>query len=291
MRMIGIIPNPLKEEAAEVAVEIAGKLLALGVTPLLPSEMAYDEADEGAVRAPREEIPLKSDALIVLGGDGTILWLVRLPGFDRAPILAVNLGGLGFMTEVRIDEIDKAIDDLLSGRFSLDERMLLEAEIEGGEGISRAIALNEVAIKGFARMIHLDAYIDGEYLATYPADGILIATPSGSTAYSLSAGGPILHPNLDAILLCPICPHALTIRPFVAKPDSVITVKLAPGEQTASVIVDGREVFKLSPSGEVRVKRSAKTLKLIRSSKRSYYEILRSKLRWGERAEGAKEGL
>ena len=95
MRMIGIIPNPLKEEAAEVAVEIAGKLLALGVTPLLPSEMAYDEADEGAVRVPREEIPLKSDALIVLGGDGTILWLVRLPGFDRAPILAVNLGGLG----------------------------------------------------------------------------------------------------------------------------------------------------------------------------------------------------
>lgn len=291
MKRIGILPNLTKPDAGEVALETARWLLMRDVIPLLPDELLSRwEIEEAIFVLPVDRMALESDALIALGGDGTILNMVRLPGFDKVPILAVNLGGLGFMTEIKRDEIEEALEDLISGRFSLDERMLLKVEVlEEGEIAFSSLALNEVVVKGFAKMIHLDAFIDGEHLATYPADGLIVATPSGSTAYSLSAGGPILHPNLDAILLCPICPHALTIRPFVAKSDSVITVRLIPRNESASVIVDGRETHRFEPRGLVRVYKSDKRLKLIRSARRGYYEVLRSKLKWGERAGGSKE--
>lgn len=291
MKRIGILPNLTKPEAGEVALRTARWLLRHDAIPLLPDELLSKwEIEESIFLLPTDRIALESEALIALGGDGTILNLVRLPEFDKVPILAVNLGGLGFMTEIKRDEIEEALEDLMSGRFGLDERMLLRVEIvEGDEIIFSSLALNEVVVKGFAKMINLDAFIDGEHLATYPADGLIVATPSGSTAYSLSAGGPILHPNLDAILLCPICPHALTIRPFVAKPDSVITVYLLSRGESASVIVDGRETHRFEPHSSVRIYKSDKRLKLIRSARRGYYEVLRSKLKWGERAGGSKE--
>jgi NAD+ kinase len=290
MKRIGILPNPTKSDAEEVALKAAHWLLEHNAIPFLPDELlARQEISDSIFVIPRDRIALESEALIALGGDGTILNLVRLPGFESVPVLAVNLGGLGFMTEIRQEELTEALEDLLAGRFNLDERMLLEVEVlEGERVVFSSLALNDVVIKDFARMIHLEAFIDGEYLATYPADGLIIATPSGSTAYSLSAGGPILHPNLDAILLCPICPHALTIRPFVSRPESTITVRLSAGEGAASVIVDGREIHRIEPSSSVRVYRADKRLKLIRSARRGYYEVLRSKLKWGERAEDGK---
>ena len=287
MKRVGIIPNLTKPEAGEAALQTARWLLRHDAIPLLPDELPSKwEIEESIFLLPCDRIALESEALIALGGDGTILNLVRLPGFDKVPILAVNLGGLGFMTEIKRNEIEEALEDLMAGRFSLDERMLLKVEVlEEDEIVLSSLALNEVVVKGFARMIHLDAFIDGEHLATYPADGLIVATPSGSTAYSLSAGGPILHPNLDAILLCPICPHALTIRPFVAKSDSIVTVRFPSRGGSASVIIDGRETHKFGPHSSVRVCKSDKRLKLIRSARRGYYEVLRSKLKWGERAE------
>ncbi|MCD6505270.1 NAD(+)/NADH kinase [Candidatus Poribacteria bacterium] len=287
MKRVGIIPNLTKPEAGEVALQTARWLLRRDAIPLLPDELLSKwEIEEPIFPLPCDRIALESEALIALGGDGTILNLVRLPGFDKVPILAVNLGGLGFMTEIKRNEIEEALEDLMAGRFSLDERMLLKVEVlEDDEIVLSSLALNEVVVKGFVRMIHLDAFIDGEHLATYPADGLIIATPSGSTAYSLSAGGPILHPNLDAILLCPICPHALTIRPFVAKSDSIVTVRFPLRDGSALVIIDGRETHKFGPHSSVRVRKSDKRLKLIRSARRGYCEVLRSKLKWGERAE------
>jgi NAD+ kinase len=223
--------------------------------------------------------------LLVLGGDGTLLNAAHTPLIENVPILAVNLGYLGFLTEVSLDELYPALANILDGNYEIDQRMMLEVDVDSHEQQRMtSFALNEVVIRHYTRLIELDTSIDGEPFITYNADGLIIATPSGSTGYSLSCGGTIVEPHLNAILLTPISPHSLTIRPFIAHGDSEITVAMRSHYSSVSLFVDGpRETYCLAPDSLIHIHKAKKTIKLIRSQNRSYYEVLRTKLMLGER--------
>jgi NAD+ kinase len=230
-------------------------------------------------------LPDGADLLVVLGGDGTILSTARLVA-GRVPILGVNVGGLGFLAEIPLRDLPNALADAVDGAMSIDVRAMLEAEIAGPGGSRvRAVALNDmvVAKTGVARVIHVTTSVNGEHLATYPADGVIVATPTGSTAYSLSAGGPIVHPQVDVIVVTPICPHTFTARPVVVSGAAVVTVEITATDEGVCLSVDGQESHELMQGERVVVRRATERTRLVRVRAHTFYGILRTKLGWGER--------
>jgi NAD+ kinase len=225
-----------------------------------------------------------TDLLVVIGGDGTILSAARL-ALGRAPILGVNLGGLGFMAEMPLAELPGTIADIAAGATVVDERAMLEAEIDRAQGRLRALALNDmvVAKTGVARVVHVTTWVNGEHLATYPADGVIVATPTGSTAYSLSAGGPIVHPQVDVIVVTPICPHTFTARPVVVSGSASVAVEVTAKAEDVCLSVDGQESHGLSVGERVTIRRAPERTRLVRLRAHNFYSILRAKLGWGER--------
>ena len=284
MKTVGFFVNTSKSQAAQVVVEASEWLRRHGIKPLIPDEQATplgipcSGVDEN-------EVVAQSDVLLVLGGDGTLLSVAHTSMIENVPILAVNLGHLGFLTEVSLDELYPALTNVLNGSYEIDQRMMLEISVGNDDlGHSSSFALNEVVIRHNTRLIELDTYIDERPFITYNADGLIIATPSGSTGYSLASGGTIVEPRLDAILLTPIAPHSLTVRPYIAHGDSVITVVMRSNYSSVNLFVDGpRETHCLAPDCLIRVRKAEKSIKLIRSQRRSYYEVLRTKLMLGER--------
>ena len=288
MKFIGIIPNLTKAGAAQVVAELSEWLQNNDITPLIMKNCAAITglADKCKVLE-KEELVSLADGLIVLGGDGTLLSVARFPCVEGVPILAVNLGSLGFLTEVTLDELYPALTQILAGDFQLDERMMLRATLrkENGDEIQgQSVALNDAVIRGgsFSRIMSLETYIDDEHVATYGADGLIVATPSGSTAHSLSAGGPIVHPNLSAFILTPICPHTLTVTPYIVSAEARISIAVRSVHSDIMLTIDGQEAFELHPNSVVEIEKAPGTVKLIRSRKRSYYEVLKTKLKWGE---------
>ncbi|MCP4714196.1 MAG: NAD(+)/NADH kinase [Deltaproteobacteria bacterium] len=232
-------------------------------------------------------LPREVDLIVVLGGDGTLLSVARIAGVEKVPIIAVNLGGLGFLTEIRADEISAILTRVLSGDYELDQRMMLDVsftDCSAGQQ-SHFCALNEVVFnKGApARMIDLDTYVDGNFLNTFKADGLIVATPTGSTGYSLSAGGPIIYPSLQVISLTPICPHTLTNRPILLPDRCVITVNIKANNEEVCMTMDGQVGTLMSEGCRVEIKRSDKRLNLVKTPFRNYFEILKEKFKWGER--------
>ncbi len=283
MKTIGFFANTSKPQAAQVIIEASEWLRDHGVEPLVPDKQAMllnipnSGTDENGVVA-------ASDLLLVLGGDGTLLSVAHTPGIENVPILAVNLGHLGFLTEVSLNELYTALGNILNGSYEIDQRMMLEISVgDKKRGTPSSFALNEVVIRHYARLIELDTYIDEEPFITYNADGLIIATPSGSTGYSLASGGTIVEPRVDAILLTPISPHSLTVRPYIVQGDSEITVAMRSNYSSVNLFVDGpRETQCLAPDCLIHVRKAKKTIKLIRSQHRSHYEVLRTKLMLGE---------
>lgn len=234
----------------------------------------------------REEIPSHVEMIIVLGGDGTLLSVARLVGKYRVPILGVNLGGLGFLTEITLKELDQVLERVIEGDFTVDERVALQAAVvRRGEKLADFTVLNDAVInKGaLARIIDLETSINGEYLTTFKSDGLILSTPTGSTAYNLSAGGPIIYPSLHCIIITPICPHTLTNRPIVVPDDVTIDVVLKTTQQEVLLTLDGQQGFMLDCEDVVEVKKSETSILLIKSPYRHYFELLRKKLKWGER--------
>ncbi|RJR46802.1 MAG: NAD(+) kinase [Deltaproteobacteria bacterium] len=230
-------------------------------------------------------LPPEVEVIVVMGGDGTLLSVARRYGQKCLPILGVNVGGLGFLTEVSLEELFPAMEQILAGKYEVEERMMLFATIfRDGQAFWGKTVLNDAVInKGaLARIIELTTWIDGEYLTTYRADGLIIATPTGSTAYTLSAGGPIVYPTLRHVLLLPICPHTLSMRPIILPETVTLEVTLDPKAEDVYLTVDGQVGQELLPGDRVEVKCAAHHLKLIRSPRRSHFEILRAKLGWGE---------
>jgi len=287
MKTIGIIANLTKDGAAKVVADVSVWLKERGIVPLITEDCASDDNSGACVVLDSNELVRQADALIIFGGDGTVLRTSHIPGVTKLPILAVNMGGLGFLTEVALDELYVALTKVLDGDYQLDERMMLRARLyrEGSTEVeAERIALNDVVInKGaFSRMIWLESYIDGEYMTTVNGDGLIVSTPSGCTAYSLSAGGPIVYPNLNVFIMTYICPHTLTFRPQIVPGRSKISIVIKSMHSNILLAIDGQEGFNLSPNSTIEIDQAPETIKLIRSHKRSYYEVLRTKLKWGE---------
>jgi NAD+ kinase len=234
----------------------------------------------------REKMAEHIDLLIVLGGDGTLLSAARAIGSFKVPILAVNLGGLGFLTSVTLEEMYPVLEQAIAGENRTSERMMLEAEISRkGASAIRQLALNDaVANKGaLSRMLEFDVYVDRDHVGRYRADGLIVATPTGSTAYSLAAGGPVVHPDLDAFVITPICPHMLTNRPFVIPGLAKVEIDFAPADEPVFLTLDGQIGFELEPADRVSITKSSSKVVYVRPPRKTYFEILRNKLRWGER--------
>ena len=230
-------------------------------------------------------LPPGVEFIIVMGGDGTLLSVARHFGQKGLPILGVNVGGLGFLTEISLDELYPSMEQVLAGRYEVEERMVLTATLfRGGAPIWREHVLNDAVInKGaLARIAELTTWIDAEYLTTYRADGLIIATPTGSTAYTLSAGGPIVYPTLRHIILLPICSHTLSNRPLILPETATVAVTLDEKGQDVYLTLDGQVGQAFLPKDRVEICRAAHHLKLVKSPHRSYFEILRTKLGWGE---------
>jgi NAD+ kinase len=232
------------------------------------------------------------DLLVVLGGDGTLLSAVRALRGAELPVLGVNLGRLGFLTEITQQELYPTLERLLEDKTTVEPRISLRGVVErGGQKIREYLVLNDVVLnKGaLARISDFEVRVDGRYLTNYQADGLIIATPTGSTAYSLSAGGPIVSPDLPAILLTPICPHTLTHRPIIVMDSSRIEVRLVSKNGDVFLTLDGQEGFELTEQDVVRVEKSDRRVLLVRSFSRDHFQVIRSKLMWGGRYGGEEE--
>lgn len=280
----GLIANLSKANSVRVARRIAAFLRKKKSKVWVEDELFRALRMKGVQGVSKEELLKSVDLLIALGGDGTILTLARMMRERKIPILGVNLGGLGFLTEVKLKDLDRALEELVAGRYRVEKRMTLEARVRrGGKVVATYNALNDVVVTNgaLARVIHLQVMIQSEYVSSYMSDGIIVATPTGSTAYSLSSGGPIVHPSTSAILMTPICPHTLTNRPILVPEDRVLRIKIrVPGEDVM-LTVDGQIGLMLKVNDLVEVKKSPWPAKLVALRKVSYFDILREKLNWG----------
>ncbi len=278
---VGLCVKPASAKAGEAARAFAEQLAERGVSVLPDLEAARFLGLPGESRG---ELARQVDLLIVLGGDGTLLAVAREIGSAAVPILGVNLGQLGFLAEVAPEEQQGALDHVLRGRFETVQRMRLDVRAErAGTRVLEALALNDAVIKGsdLARMIDLEACTDGARVGTYHGDGLIVATPTGSTAYNLSAGGPILMPGARVFVVTPICPHTLSQRPLVLPDTARLTIEVPPREGGAQLTVDGQVGARLEGGDIVQLSVSLHPAHFVVSPFRSRFDVLRAKLGWG----------
>jgi NAD+ kinase len=285
MIRVAIVCKRDKEELVRLLPELIGWLRQHGYEPLLDLEGGHYTSDASAVD--RTEMPAHDPGLvIVLGGDGTLLSVGRIFAATGTPILSVNLGFLGFLTEVRLADLYVTLEGWCNSCYVLDPRTMLKAELwRDGALHSTYEALNDVVVsKGdIARMADFAVELGGILVARFRADGVIVSTPTGSTAYTLAANGPILTPDVDALVVTPVCPHLLTLRPIVVRGDALLTVRVDAVPNQALLTVDGQKAVELYRGDEVRCQRSAHTVNLVRLSESGFFEALRNKLSWGER--------
>jgi NAD+ kinase len=284
MQTVAIVSKPNKEELARILPELVAWLRNHDYDPILDREGGAFCQDAPIVD--RAELPLHEPSLVVvLGGDGTLLAVARIFATTGTPILGVNLGYLGFLTEIRLADLYTTLDGWCNDCHSLDSRAMLHAGVwrDGAECASFE-ALNEVVLsKGdIARMGDFAVRLDGKAVARFRADGVIVSTPTGSTAYTLAANGPILTPDVDALVVTPICPHLLTLRPIVVRGESTLTVRVEGMPGHCLLTVDGQQAVDLRLGDEIRCRRSSNTVNLVRLSESGFFEALRNKLSWGE---------
>jgi NAD+ kinase len=283
-KTIGIISRPRRSNLAEVVPPLLAWLKEHGVRTVLDPETAGSLKEQGLGKT-RHQVAEQADLLLVLGGDGTLLAAAREAAPRGVPILPVNMGSLGFLASFTVDELYPALEATLAGESTINERVLLLVErVNRGEILTKQRVLNDCVVhKGtLARMIELELYVDDGFVCRYRADGLIVATPTGSTAYSMSAGGPIVHPMVESILITPICPHTLSDRPVVIHDTSKIELRVAESSESVFLTLDGQTGVPMQVGDRVRITRAKERLKLIQPRNKSYFEILRSKLKWGE---------
>lgn len=224
----------------------------------------------------------KIDILLSFGGDGTMLYSAQFAVNANAILVGVNFGKLGFLADINFNDLNDVLDEIELGNYEIEERILLEGKIQNQKS-SAFIAVNDIVVEkgSWSRIIEIDTYVDENYLTTYRSDGLIISTPTGSTGYSLSSGGPILLPHMDSIILSPICPHTLTVRPIVIPGSSVIEIEARSGYETITINKDGQQSYKIKPPVKLLIKKSDKHLKLFKRKDKDYFQTLREKLMWG----------
>ncbi|MBE0478328.1 NAD(+)/NADH kinase [Candidatus Aerophobetes bacterium] len=284
IKKIGITLNPTKQDILERTESIIRWLNKRGIKVLILDSVAA-QGYLIKMHTPVEKISKEAELIISLGGDGTLCRCARIFSPAGIPILGVNMGGLGFLTETPIDEFEESFEKLLSGEYTIEQRMMLQSRITHGNFKNKSksfSALNDVVISksSLPRIVSLKTFVCGEFVTTYSADGLIISTPTGSTAYSLSAGGPIVEPCLNVIILAPICAHTLSVRPLIiSEKETIKVVPLAPAEDIFFTI-DGQETHPVKEEEAVEVKKSPYPAKLVRFKEKSFFEILQTKLGW-----------
>ena len=283
IKRVGIIANPKISTVPAVIQELQNWFTERNIEFELEEETASIVDRQGI---PKSDIPKCCDLIVAMGGDGTLLSVARILKTHLVPILAVNLGSLGFLTEISLEEMFPTLELVIAGKATLQQRMMIDVSvIRAGKCINSYQGLNDVVInKGvLARIIDINVKIDNNFVATYKADGIIVGTPTGSTAYTLSAGGSILYPTLDAMVVTPIASHTLTFRSLVVPDSSVVELSLKPTQESIFMTVDGQIGLNLQGKDRVSVKKSSNYVELIQSPEKSFFDILRQKLKWGER--------
>ncbi len=288
IKKVGIIANIAKEKSSEYTASLREWMIGRGLEVYLEEGIAAKIG--GLPGVERRKLWSIVDLIVVFGGDGTILRTARLVRDRDVPIVGINLGVFGYLTEVNLDEMYSALEVILAGEFQVEKRMMLDVEVSGGgKTLLEGSVLNDVVINrgNLSRIIELETTVDDRYMTTFKADGLIISTPTGSTAYSLSAGGPIVFPELYSIIINPICPHTLTNRPIILPESAEIKVTLRTMEKGANVTLDGQVSFTVKSGDTVTIRKSRYVTTLVSSPHRGYLEILRTKLGWGGSQTGA----
>ncbi len=285
IKKIGIISKPKKREIREIVPKLVEWLKERGIEAFIDKETgSILESTEKCLT--RNEMPSKADLLLVLGGDGTLLAAARALNRKNVPILGVNLGGLGFLTVVPQEDLYPVLESVIAGNFKSDRRVQIEGElVRADEILSTFRALNDVVLnKGaIARILGFDVFVDGGYVSSFKSDGLIVSTPTGSTAYSLAAGGPIVVPAVESVIITPICAHTLTNRPLVLPDKAEIEIIVKSQREAAYLTVDGQMGIAAHNEDTVRLRKADSFVELVQPPNKDYFEILRGKLKWGER--------
>jgi len=288
VRRVGILVKPQQPDAFKTVCRLvewcAARQIAVSCGP--KAECSRIESETGcAVRVlEHPELVCEADVVVVLGGDGTMISAARTIGDHGTPVLGINYGRLGYLAEFTVEEMVPALESVISGSYQLDHRLMLSAQVyRGGEKKLHERVLNDVVISksALARIIEIEALVDGRFVNRFRADGLIISTPTGSTAYNLSAGGPVIYPSMEAVVITPICPHTLSNRPLVVPSDAEFELTLKTPDEEVALTLDGQVGMPLQAGDRVVVRKSAMTFNLIQAHTRNYFDVLRSKLRWG----------
>lgn len=288
VKRIGIVLKPHQPDALKTICDLAKWLEERGIQLFGGPEIERERIEHATGCAVTEvetnKLAASVDLIIVLGGDGTMIATARMVGDQEVPVMGVNFGGLGYLAEFRIEEIYTALESILSGNYRLDKRVMLAVELwRGDKEITRNRVLNDVVINksALARIIEIEASLNQQFVNSFRADGLIVSSPTGSTAYNLSAGGPIIFPSMNAVVMTPICPFTLSNRPIVVPDDAVIELRLRTDNEDVALTLDGQVGFPLKVDDRVVIRKSRTTFNLIQPSNRNYFDVLRDKLRWG----------
>lgn len=288
IKRVGIVLKPHQPDALRTLCELATWLRERNIEliggPEIERESIEHETGCAVKEVPDDRLADSVDLILVLGGDGTMISTARMLGDRGVAVLGVNYGGLGYLAEFRIEELYVALESILTGDYRVDQRVMLAVELmRGDEQITHSRVLNDVVINKYAlaRIIEIEAYMDRQFVNSFRADGLIVSTPTGSTAYNLSAGGPVIYPSMQAVVVTPICPFTLSNRPIVIPDDSVIELVLKTGNEDVALTLDGQVGFPLKAEDRVVIRKSRTTFKLVQPANRNYFEVLRDKLRWG----------
>jgi NAD+ kinase len=288
IKRVGIVLKPHQPDALKTLCELTIWLAERGISllggPEIERERIAHQTGCAVQAVEPDRVAASVDLILVLGGDGTMIATARLMGDAEVPVLGINYGGLGYLAEFRIEELYTALESILAGNYRLDKRVMLEVELlRGKEHVTRNRVLNDVVINksALARIIEIEAYLNRQFVNSFRADGLIVSTPTGSTAYNLSAGGPVIFPSMNAVVITPICPFTLSNRPIVVPDDSFVELCLKTQQEDVSLTLDGQVGFPLRVDDRVVIRKSQTTFNLVQPTNRNYFDVLRDKLRWG----------
>jgi NAD+ kinase len=287
IKCVGVVVKPHHAEAWATACELSAWLRKRGIRIVGESFQETKEADFATCEIQTIEVDkfhAEADLIVVLGGDGTMISTARLVGDREIPVLGINYGSLGYLTEFRIEEMSGALESVLAGDYAIDRRVMLDVEhTRADEKIGGGRVLNDVVINksALARIIEIEVRLDDFFVNSFRADGLIISTPTGSTAYNLSAGGPIVFPSMNAVVLTPICPFTLTNRPIVVPDEAEIKLRLKQENEGVVLTLDGQVGFQMHSEDIISIRKSRTTFNLVQPPNRNYFDVLRDKLKWG----------
>ncbi len=288
IKRIGIVLKPHQPDALKTICQLVAWLAERDITlvggPEIEREQIEHQTGCAVPQVETDKLAAEVDLMLVLGGDGTMIATARMVGDHEVPVLGVNYGGLGYLAEFRIEELYSALEAILSGNYRLDRRVMLAVELRRGDDPPKTSrVLNDVVINksALARIIEIETYFDHYYVSSFRADGLIVSTPTGSTAYNLSAGGPVIFPSMNAVVITPICPFTLSNRPIVVPDNAEIELLLKTDNEEVALTLDGQVGFQMKVADRVLIRKSRTTFNIIQPSNRNYFDVLRDKLRWG----------